>query len=625
MRSAAAQSRSAESPHEQRAHFQPGRLGRSGAATCFSGAGAGAAARAVLRGAPRRNRHHRDTGLGGQVPDRVHHQAADLPRQAGVALAVPARLQGGQVFQVDDAAAGRDRLIHRPAGRRPRQRVIEAADPRADALVLRPRPGRAGRAGRPTAGAGRPTRTAARRSGRVWRPGVRGGRAAGAVSPRSRSRRSAASAHRRPPAHPQGQHPTRCPARRSAAARLAGWVGQAGDGAGQQRVHPPIQPQPHPMPHRRSGRDRDGERQIDPQPMRGHPQRGRTPVGVGGYVRRHREHDHMPRPIGPRDRRRAQRQPHPQHRRLRPTVPAARGCPGPPEVVASAGVARVRVSSCLSAAASSTCAATTGAPSTPVTSAGNASVLGQVRADLPGAVTDLRRTRPGGQRRAQRPPLRLRAPGTGRPARSRAPPPAPPADAPPARSARAASSSAMRRTRSGTYTPTGAAHPQPNRRSAIHPLAGNARPSPLLPEASSVSAAPVHRSATTCAAMVWASAASQPTRRTSTRSPTTSPLGLQRRPVGGTRRRRRQHRHPRPPPTPVTTSPDSPTRHKRYRPPPTLSGPSPRSPPRGETPRNTRHQTHHNPQVRRGSHSVLGQQYEPFLVLYNDQNRHFFC
>jgi hypothetical protein len=55
-------------------------------------------------------------------------------------------------------------------------------------------------------------------------------------------------------------------------------------------------------------------------------------------------------------------------------------------------------------------------------------------------------------------------------------------------------------------------------------LAGNARPSPLLPEASSVSAAPVHRSVTTCAAMLWASAASQPTRRTKTCSPTTSPL-----------------------------------------------------------------------------------------------------
>ncbi|WP_371778580.1 hypothetical protein [Streptosporangium subroseum] len=93
-----------------------------------------------------------------------------------------------------------------------------------------------------------------------------------------------------------------------------------------------------------------------------------------------------------------------------------------------------------------------------------------------------------------------------------------------ARSARAASSSAMRRTRSGTYTPIGSELPQPNRRRAIHPLAGNTRPSPLLLAARSLRAVPVHRSVSTWVAMVWASAASQPTRRTSVRSPTTSPL-----------------------------------------------------------------------------------------------------
>lgn len=52
------------------------------------------------------------------------------------------------------------------------------------------------------------------------------------------------------------------------------------------------------------------------------------------------------------------------------------------------------------------------------------------------------------------------------------------------RSARPACSSATRRTRSGTYSPSGTLAPQPSVRTAIHAFDGSRAPDRSLPEAS---------------------------------------------------------------------------------------------------------------------------------------------
>jgi hypothetical protein len=92
--------------------------------------------RAQLGGSTRWHRHGGDTFLAGKVPDRVHHRTPDLSGKPGVALAPSPGLQRGQVLNVDDGGTQRPRLVHRPAGGSPGQRVIEAAYPCADPLVL---------------------------------------------------------------------------------------------------------------------------------------------------------------------------------------------------------------------------------------------------------------------------------------------------------------------------------------------------------------------------------------------------------------------------------------------------------------------------------------------------------
>ncbi len=92
------------------------------------------------------------------------------------------------------------------------------------------------------------------------------------------------------------------------------------------------------------------------------------------------------------------------------------------------------------------------------------------------------------------------------------------------RSARAAASSATRRTRSEAYTPSGAAAAQPSRRSAIHPLAGSARPSGPTPNSKVARAGSVQRVATTRVLIAWMSAARKPTRSASSRAGASSPV-----------------------------------------------------------------------------------------------------
>jgi hypothetical protein len=70
------------------------------------------------------------------MPDRIHHRTADLPGQLGVASAPSPGLQRGQVLKIDNGRAEDVGLVYRPAGSSPRQGVVEAADPRANPLML---------------------------------------------------------------------------------------------------------------------------------------------------------------------------------------------------------------------------------------------------------------------------------------------------------------------------------------------------------------------------------------------------------------------------------------------------------------------------------------------------------
>ena len=91
------------------------------------------------------------------------------------------------------------------------------------------------------------------------------------------------------------------------------------------------------------------------------------------------------------------------------------------------------------------------------------------------------------------------------------------------RSVRAAASSATRRTRSETYTSLGPTAAQPSRRIAIQPLDGNARPSGPTPEPILARSTSFQWVATTADAICRESAAS-PTRLTSSREGTDSPV-----------------------------------------------------------------------------------------------------
>ena len=92
------------------------------------------------------------------------------------------------------------------------------------------------------------------------------------------------------------------------------------------------------------------------------------------------------------------------------------------------------------------------------------------------------------------------------------------------RSARAAASSATRRTRSETYTSSGPTTAQPSRRIAIQPLDGKTRPSGPTPEPILARSSSFQWVATTAAAICRESAASHPTRSTSSREGTDAPV-----------------------------------------------------------------------------------------------------
>ena len=90
----------------------------------------------------------------------------------------------------------------------------------------------------------------------------------------------------------------------------------------------------------------------------------------------------------------------------------------------------------------------------------------------------------------------------------------------PSRNARAASSSAMRRTRSDTTTPSGCHRPQPSRRNAIQPLARQVTPIPTDPTGKHGQVAPHQCAKTTSSANCPTRPASHPTRCANTRPDT---------------------------------------------------------------------------------------------------------
>jgi hypothetical protein len=188
------------------------------------------------------------------------------------------------------------------------------------------------------------------------------------------------------------------------------------------------------------------------------------------------------------------------------------------------GPVRRRVTSCLSAAARSTCPEIAGSCSSSIRLVGGRPswLVLKVRT-CPSAIADLRLAHPGGSRscNAAHSVLVRRLSSTGqvstiawttvRRCAAR-------------RSARAAASSATRRTRSETYTSSGPPTAQPSRRIAIHPLDGNARPSGPTPEPILARSPSFQWVATTAAAICRESAASHPTRSTSSREGTDSPV-----------------------------------------------------------------------------------------------------
>ncbi|WP_211265873.1 hypothetical protein, partial [Actinacidiphila oryziradicis] len=178
---------------------------------------------------------------------------------------------------------------------------------------------------------------------------------------------------------------------------------------------------------------------------------------------------------------------------------------------------RSKVTCWRSIAASTTCAATAGGPSSSHKPAGNrplsrryahtCRVRLRISAPLTPAGSAARNARHSpSERRCGSPGHVVRIAAT-RVRRCRA-----------SRRVRAAYSWAARRTRSETYTPSaGAAAPcQSRRRSAIHPLDGNSSPAQSTPAASTSSEASSHREAIRARVKSWHSPARKDTRSDST-------------------------------------------------------------------------------------------------------------